>query len=881
MLQALFDPSKKEIQKCKKIVEQIKALENSYIQLSDIELSNKTKIFQSKLKENNSLDSLIVEAFTTVKEATRRVLNINLYDVQLIGAIILHNGKISEMRTGEGKTLVAVLSAYLNALSEKGVHIITVNDYLALRDFKQIGPIFNFLGLSVGVIQENMSILERKRNYSCHVTYVTNNQVGFDYLRDNTTFSADNIVLRPFSYCIIDEIDSILIDEARTPLIISSEGNSSTERYIFANQIANKLKPDLDYEIDKKNQNLVLTDIGLRRCEEYLNVETLYQVDNPWASFILNALRANIFYIKDRNYIIKNQEIIIVDDNTGRVMQGRRWSDGLHQAIEAKENLPIVPESKTLASVTYQNFFLLYDKISGMTGTAKTEEIEFEKIYGLKTIAIPTNKPLIRKDYEDVIYKNSYAKWKAVANECFDMYSQKRPVLVGTTSVEFSELLSSLLEEYKIPHNLLNAKPENTARESEIIAQAGRLGTITIATNMAGRGTDIILGGNSDYLTKTIFQNLIKFKLGLIDVNKILKDLNLLPLSTEDLLKFNNLINSSINEDTKNLFASAPYNILNKNKEEKIDLLQNVNLIYFLIKNHVNNCSQHEKAQINSLGGLYVIGTERHASRRIDNQLRGRAGRQGDPGASRFFLSLDDMIFQRFAVDRIKKIIDTMQLEDDIPIQASILTAALENAQKQIEGLYFDQRKNIFEYDQIISQQRFLIYFERRRILTASDLDGFIYQYAFAFLKDLILHYLPDNKKNQKIFLWTIQNILGMGEQIQIEDLKYINENFLYTYLCWQFDISYKIKKTYINSVLPNGILEMQRYLMLIHMDSTWTQHLQKINLLTESVGWRAYGQEDPIIAYKYDAFLLFITMSFQIRQQVIYEILNLNLSSN
>nr|YP_009297168.1 preprotein translocase subunit SecA [Porphyridium sordidum]AOM66511.1 preprotein translocase subunit SecA [Porphyridium sordidum] len=877
MLQALFDPSKKEIQKCKKIVQEIKSLEQIYSNLSDVELCNHTKNYQARLRKNEQLDSLMVEAFATVKEATRRVLGINLYDVQLIGGIVLHTGKISEMKTGEGKTLVAVLPAYLNALTGKGVHIVTVNDYLALRDFKLIGPIFNFLGLSVGVIQEKMITSERKKNYSCDITYVTNNQVGFDYLRDNTTFSLDNIVLRPFSYCIIDEIDSILIDEARTPLIISGEGNSTTDRYIVANEIAKKLQSGIDYEIDNKNQNLVLTDIGLRRCEEYLNVDTLYQVDNPWASFILNALKASLFYIKDRNYIVKNQEIIIVDDNTGRVMQGRRWSDGLHQAIEAKENVPIAPESKTLASVTYQNFFLLYDKISGMTGTAKTEEIEFEKIYGLKTIVIPTNKPLIRKDYEDVIYKNSYSKWKAVANECLDMYIEKRPVLVGTTSVEFSELLSSLLQQYKIPHNLLNAKPENTARESEIISQAGRLGTITIATNMAGRGTDIILGGNPDYLTKSIIEALSINKSKNRDINQIFKDFNLKPLNQTDLVKFNDLID---NIDTKNLLVNVPYSTLKESQDQKLDLSYRINSIYYLIKAHVNQCTQEEKEKINLLGGLYVIGTERHSSRRIDNQLRGRAGRQGDPGASRFFLSLDDMIFQRFAVDKVKKIIETMQLEDDIPIQASILSAALENAQKLIEGINFDQRKNIFEYDQIISQQRFLMYSERRRILLATELDNLVYQYAFSFLRDLIASYLPENPQNRKVFLWTIQNVLGTGEQMSVQDLNSINEGFLYAYLCWQFDISYRIKKTYVNSMFPAGMLELQRYFILIHMDSAWTQHLKKINLLTESVGWRAYGQEDTTIAYKYDAFLLFITMSFQIRQQVVYEILNLKLSS-
>nr|YP_008965657.1 preprotein translocase subunit secA [Porphyridium purpureum]BAO23633.1 preprotein translocase subunit secA [Porphyridium purpureum] len=881
MFQSLFDPSKKEIQKCTKVVKEIKSLEHKYSQLSDIELRNKTKVFQSLLRQNYSLELLLVDAFAIVKEAIKRVLDITLYDVQLIGGIILHSGKISEMKTGEGKTLVAVLAAYLNALNENGVHIITVNDYLALRDFRQIGPVFTFLGLSVGVIQEQMSTAERKKNYSCDITYVTNNQLGFDYLRDNTTFAPQNIVLRPFYYCIIDEIDSILIDEARTPLIISSEGNSSTERYTFADQIAKSLIPDTDYEIDKKNQNIVLTDIGLRKCEQYLNVDTLYQVDNPWASFILNSLRANIFYIKDRNYIIKDDQVIIVDDNTGRIMEGRRWSDGLHQAIEAKESLPIVPESKTLASVTYQNFFLLYDKISGMTGTAKTEELEFEKIYGLKTIAIPTNRPLIRQDYEDVIYKNDYAKWKAVANECYDMYHQKRPVLVGTTSVEFSELLSSLLQEYKIPHNLLNAKPQNTARESEIIAQAGRLGTITIATNMAGRGTDIILGGNPQYLTKSILHNLTSSKYETCNINKILQNLKLSPLDSEKLSIFNNLTDTINKKNKKSLLNNVPYKILDNNQKKEEELYQSLNALYYFINSHVNKCTQLEKEKITSLGGLYVIGTERHASRRIDNQLRGRAGRQGDPGASRFFLSLDDMIFQRFAVDKIKKMIDTMLLEDDIPIQASILTATLENAQKQIESLYFDQRKNIFEYDQIISQQRFLIYSERRRILTSPELDGFIYQYAFAFIKDLIVHYLSDNKKNKKLFLWTIQNFLGMGEPIQAEDLKYINEDFLYSYLCWQFDISYRIKKTYLNSVFPNGMISLERYLILTHMDSAWTQHLQKVNLLTESVGWRAYGQEDPIIAYKYDAFLLFINMSFQIRQQVIYDILSFDFNSD
>nr|YP_010338009.1 preprotein translocase subunit SecA [Timspurckia oligopyrenoides]UNJ17594.1 preprotein translocase subunit SecA [Timspurckia oligopyrenoides] len=881
MFNLVFNVSERELMSCRRLVKKINALEVQYEQMSDTTLSNKTKDFYVQLNNGKNLDEILVEAFATAKEVVKRLLQIKLFDVQLIGGIILHKGKISEMKTGEGKTLSAVLPAYLNALTRKGVHIVTVNDYLANRDYEQLAPIYNFLGLTVGLIQENMDSKTRKKNYASDITYVTNSQLGFDYLRENMATSQQQLILRSFNYAIIDEIDSILIDEARTPLIISGPGNTPSDRYIKADMIAKKLEEGKDYEINNKTQNITLTDKGIRSCETILKVNDLYNLENPWASFILNAIKANVFYIKNRSYIVKDNEVTIVDDNTGRIMNGRRWSDGMHQAIEAKEGVEIQANSRTLASITYQNFFLMYAKLSGMTGTAKTEEIEFEKIYSLNVVVIPTNKPMIRKDYPDLVYKSQMAKWKAIANECYDMHGIGRPVLVGTTSVANSELLSSLLKEYSIPHNLLNAKPENTIREAEIIAQAGRKSVITIATNMAGRGTDIILGGSPEYIAKTI-------------VSRILSKNNV----TENI--FTQVLNSlGIHEATidfrKQIFSliSMIYNNKEDISKEKISkIIQNLgkssditkeleSAIYLAITDYVTKYSEREKQFVQGVGGLYVIGTERHPSRRIDNQLRGRSGRQGDPGESRFFLSLDDTLFQRFPIERLRTILDTLQLDDETPIQSPILMRTLEASQKKIESYYFDQRKTIFEYDQILNTHRQTIYKERRLVLQAKSLKLCILQYGDSIIKDLIGKYILNRKsKNINSFLYYLKNLLGLEIQLSEDEVESIPLDILYLYFRRQFRLTYAMKQVYVECLMPGAALELERFYFLSYIDDTWTKHLQQMASLMEGVGWRVYGQEDPLIEYKYDSFRLFIMMTVNIRQLVVYAIFVSNLTT-
>ena len=626
MLETIFqNPTKQVLSKYKPYVTQINALENKFKSFTDSELQEKTNELKSRLLNGEGKDLLIPEAFALVREGTRRVLGLRHFDVQLIGGLVLNEGKIAEMKTGEGKTLVAMLPTFLNALYGKGVHVITVNDYLARRDAEYVGQVHRFLGLTVGLIQENMSTAERKENYNCEIVYVTNNELGFDYLRDNMAYNSDEIVQRPFFYCVIDEVDSILIDEARTPLIISGPGETSTEKYPQTNKLVSILKREIHYKVDEKTQNVTLTNEGVLFCERALGIVDLYNPDEPWIFYILNSIKARELFEKNKNYIVnENNEVIIVDEFTGRTMAGRRWSDGLHQAVEAKENLPIQDESKTLASISYQNLFLLYDQLSGMTGTAKTEEAEFEKIYNLTVVQIPTNKPIKRKDLSDLIYKNEYAKWRCIAQECREMYNIGRPVLIGTTTIEKSELLAALLSEYKIPYRLLNARPENVESESEIVAQAGCKKAVTIATNMAGRGTDILLGGNSKFLTNLLIREFFDgkgdFKNSLIK-NSDFKNLEFLDSLS---FKYNDYLKSSLSE-------------LEEQSDPETKLFLS---IYNVILNEQKRLVKSEEEIIKALGGLHVIGTERHESRRIDNQLRGSSGRQGDPGSSRFFLCL-------------------------------------------------------------------------------------------------------------------------------------------------------------------------------------------------------------------------------------------------
>lgn len=783
MLEAIFqDPSKQVEAKYKSQLKAINNLEEKFKLLTDLQLKEKTNELRRQLLEGEAKSSLIPESFALVREASSRTLGLRHFDVQLIGGLILNEGKIAEMKTGEGKTLVALLPTFLNALYGKGTHVVTANDYLAKRDAEYVGQVHRFLGLTVGLIQGNMDADEKKKNYNCDVVYLTNSELGFDYLRDNMATSFEEIVQRPFFNCVIDEVDSILIDEARTPLIISGDGETSNEKYLQTTKLATTLKRNIHYKVDEKTQNVTLTSEGVSFCEQALEIIDLYSPDEPWIFYILNSLRAKELFQKNKNYIInENDEIIIVDEFTGRAMPGRRWSDGLHQAVEAKENLPIQNESKTLASISYQNLFLLYEQLSGMTGTAKTEEAEFEKIYNLEVVQVPTNKPVKRKDLSDLVYKNEYIKWRCIAQECREMYNIGRPVLIGTTTIEKSELLASLLSEYDIPYKLLNARPENVESESEIIAQAGCKNAVTIATNMAGRGTDIILGGNS-----------------------------------------------TLEESRKTIL---------------------------------------------NLGGLHVIGTERHESRRIDNQLRGRAGRQGDPGSSRFFLSLEDKLLRIFGGNRILDIMQNIGFQDDTPIQSSLLDKSLESAQKKIEAFYFDTRKQLFEYDQAINIQRNSVYAERRNIFEQKSVRKWIVEYAERSLYDLLNRFLTIEDTNTiKFITLKLQNLLGAPfvSEFPVEEN---NTQYLF-FLQQQIEITYDLKELELESIEAGLLRELEKSFILQEIDLAWTEHLQKIAFLRDSIRWIAYGQKNPLTEYKKEAFNYFSIMMARIRHRVVYFVL-------
>jgi preprotein translocase subunit SecA len=869
MFQILFgDPNEKKITRYRNLVNVINNKELDIQQLNDTDLQNKTLEFIKRISEGENIDSILPEAFAVGREACYRVLGLRHFDVQLIGGMILHQGKIAEMKTGEGKTLVAILPSYVNALSGFGVHVITVNDYLAKRDAEWVGQVPNFLGLSVGLIQEGMSQEERKNNYSKDITYTTNSELGFDYLRDNMSLLLQDIVQRPFYYCIIDEVDSILIDEARTPLIISGAAESPNEKYRKANQISIALEKNADYEVDEKARNVLLMDRGTITCEDNLNGQDLYDIKDPWASFIFNSIKAKELFLKDVHYIVKDDEVIIVDEFTGRIMQGRRWSDGLHQAIEAKENVTIQNETQTLASVTYQNFFLLYPKLSGMTGTAKTEEAELDKIYSLDVTCVPTHQPMSREDFPDLIYKNQYSKWKSIADECSDMHTIGRPVLIGTTSVEKSELLSSLLKEYGVPHNLLNAKPENLKREAEIIAQAGRKGAITIATNMAGRGTDILLGGNANYMARNAITQLIyKNKNAaqskkLIEKDSQLQNLQKFLLSKITILKVDkrNLdqkisiaCEKSFTEDSFIITLRAAYQVL----VEKYGLL-----------------IDKERNEVLKLGGLHVIGTERHESRRIDNQLRGRAGRQGDPGSSRFFLSLEDNLLRIFGGDRIVTLMDNLRVEEDVPIESALLNKSLESAQKKVEAYYYDARKQLFEYDEVLDYQRQAIYFERRRILESNNLRSWILQYAESTLDDYIDYYSKldtQSEDQQQKLLSKVQDLLGLSYPLDLVHFSTIPNSEIRLFLIQQVRVAYDLKESQIDLIESGLMRELERSFLLQKIDSSWKDHLQQMTALRETIGWRGYGQKDPLIEYKNEAYDLFTTMTMNIRHSVVY----------
>jgi preprotein translocase subunit SecA len=681
MLEAIFQNTTRQVQgKYATQLGQIEVISKNLKSCTDLELQERATSLKQKVQSGGETDTVINEAFALVREASDRVLGLRHFDVQLIGGLVLNEGKIAEMKTGEGKTIVAMLPTFLNALYGKGVHVVTVNDYLAKRDSESVGQVHKFLGLTVGLIQENMTPQERKENYACDIVYVTNNELGFDYLRDNMAFSAEEIVQRPFFYCVIDEVDSILIDEARTPLIISGLSEAPTEKYYQTAKIATNLTKDVHYLVDEKTQNVTLTNEGVSFCEKVLGIVDLYNPDEPWISYILNSVKAKELFQRNKNYIVnEEQEIVIVDEFTGRTMYGRRWSDGLHQAVEAKENLPIQDESQTLASISYQNLFLLYDKLSGMTGTAKTEEVEFEKIYNLNVVPIPTNQPIKRKDFSDLIYKNQYIKWRAIAQECLEMYGIERPTLVGTTTIEKSELLAALLNEYEIPYRLLNARPENVESESEIVAQAGCKKAVTIATNMAGRGTDILLGGNPQFLTNNILANFF-------ETNSNQEQL----LALKDFMDFDD---DNLKENIRTSYTSFLKTPLTELETKEDYVTGKFVSLYNQVLEEVKLITNKDGEYIRKIGGLHVIGTERHDSRRIDNQLRGRSGRQGDPGSSRFFLSLEDKLLRIFGGDQILNILQGVGFTDDTPIQSQLLNNSLESAQKKSRSILLRYKK--------------------------------------------------------------------------------------------------------------------------------------------------------------------------------------------
>ena len=904
----LGDPNTRKLKRYQPDIKEVNLLEEDMQALSDDELAGKTAEFRQRLEDGEDIDDILTEAFAVVREAAIRVLGMRHYDVQLLGGMVLHDGQIAEMKTGEGKTLVSTLPAYLNAISGKGVHIVTVNDYLARRDAEWMGQVHRFLGLSVGLIQQGMSPKDRKKNYACDITYGTNSEFGFDYLRDNMATQMADVVQRPFNFCVIDEVDSILVDEARTPLIISGQVERPGEKYTKAAEVAAQLEGDeVDYEVDEKARNVLLTDEGFEKAESLLNVTDLFDPKDPWAHYIFNAIKAKELFTKDVNYIVRNSEIVIVDEFTGRVMAGRRWSDGLHQAIEAKEHVEIQPETQTLASITYQNFFLLYPKLSGMTGTAKTEEAEFEKIYKLEVTIIPTNRPSQRRDLPDVVYKTENAKWNAIAQECAEMHETGRPVLVGTTSVEKSEVLSALLSDLNVEHNLLNAKPENVERESEIVAQAGRSGSVTIATNMAGRGTDIILGGNADYMARLkvreyFMPKLVKpedDKFGVAQVSaaknsrqttgfadkKRIKTWKVAPqiFPTELSAEIKNSLKEAVDFAVKTYGAQSLSELAAEDKiavaaekapsEEPV--IQKLRDVYNQVLEAYEAITSAAHDEVIELGGLHVIGTERHESRRVDNQLRGRAGRQGDPGSTKFFLSLEDNLLRIFGGDRVAGLMNAFRVEEDMPIESGMLTRSLEGAQKKVETYYYDIRKQVFEYDEVMNNQRRAIYAERRRVLEGQELKELVLGYAIQTMDDIVEAYvnpeLPSEEWDLASVVSKVQEFVYLLSDLTPDQLENLSMGEMKTFLAEQVRIAYDLKEAQVDVLKPGLMREAERFFILQQIDTLWREHLQQMDALRETVGLRGYGQKDPLIEYKSEGYEVFLEMMTGIRRNVVY----------
>lgn len=827
--------SEKEVGRVMPIVEKINSLEPTVEKLTDAELRAKTDEFKSRLQKGETLDDILPEAFATVREASKRVLGMRHFDVQLIGGIILHQGRIAEMKTGEGKTLVATLPVYLNALTGKGVHVVTVNDYLAKRDSEWMGKLYKFLGLTVGLVISGMTPKQKKEAYSADITYGTNNEYGFDYLRDNMVIRKEEMVQRELNYAIVDEIDSILIDEARTPLIISGTAAESSDLYSKADDFVKRLKAktiieedtkDLDqaednekydYVIDLKAKSATLTEKGTKKAEEYFKLENLNDIENSdIVHYINKALHAHGIMKKDIDYIVKDGEVLIVDEFTGRIMYGRRYSDGLHQAIEAKEHVKIANESKTLATITFQNYFRMYNKLSGMTGTAMTEEAEFREIYNLDVISIPTNKPMIRQDLNDIIYKNERAKFRAVVEDIRKSHEKGQPVLVGTVSIENSEKLSNILKREGIKHEVLNAKYHE--KEAEIIAQAGKYGAVTIATNMAGRGTDIMLGGNSEFLAKQEMR-----KQGYSD----------------ELIEQANAHNET--EDEEILKARETFNKYQNKFEEEI---------------------KEEKEKVLAAGGLKIIGTERHESRRIDNQLRGRSGRQGDPGESRFYIALDDDLMKIFGGDMITSVYNTLKADENMPIEMGLLSKTVENAQKRVEGQHFSIRKHVLQYDDVMNTQREIIYSQRREVLDGKDLKEKIQKMMHSVIEEIILTHETEEGLDKEGVKTEVKAILDI-------ELNEVNDNTqeLIEGLYNKVIENYTAKEKEIGE---QTLRELERVVMLKVVDQKWMDHIDAMDELKDGIGLRAYGQKDPVALYKLEGFDMFEQMTNDIKIDVV-----------
>ena len=853
LLEKIFGTySSREIKRILPIVDKIEAIEEDLKKLSDDELRAKTDEFKSRLKSGETLDDILPEAFATVAEASSRVLGMRHFRVQLIGGIIIHQGRIAEMKTGEGKTLVATLPVYLNALEGKGVHVVTVNDYLAKRDSIWMGKLYNFLGLTVGLVIPNMSPDEKRKAYNSDITYGTNNEFGFDYLRDNMTMDKESMVQRELNYAIVDEIDSILIDEARTPLIISGNVNKQSDLYKQANSFAKGLKArrvvenndkefdetdeDYDYIVDLKAHTVALTNTGTKKAEKYFGIESLSDVSNLAISHHINqALRAYGLMTRDKDYIVRDGKVLIVDEFTGRIMDGRRYSDGLHQAIEAKEGVTIANESQTLATITFQNYFRLYHKLAGMTGTAKTEEEEFKGIYKLDIVEIPTNKPVIRKDYNDVVYKTQAAKFNAIVNEVEECYNNGQPVLVGTVSIDKSEILSNLLKKKKIPHQVLNAKFHE--KEAEIIAQAGKYKAVTIATNMAGRGTDIMLGGNLEFIVKS------------------------------------ELAKKGYTPEEIELAITPIHNDNPRVIEAKKDMKE--------IEDKYKPEIQKEKEKVIAAGGLRIIGSERHESRRIDNQLRGRSGRQGDPGASRFYIAMDDDLMKLFGSDKMTKVIDALGIPDDMPIEQKMLTSTIESAQKKIEGRNYTIRKNVLEYDDVMNQQREIIYSQRREVIESDNVYDIVKKLYAGIISSIVKEYFTSADSITSIDYNAVnavlRNLFGEDNIIKQEDIKSLDEEDMTELLTQKIDDIYQMRVEEAKKLnIEAEFNKIAKYLVLNTVNQKWMDHIDAITALKEGIGLRAYAQTNPLEAYKIESFNMFEELVKSIREESVKAVFSL-----